>query len=190
MSITFKHKDYVLYCHTNKINGKKYFGITNDTKSRFAGRGSGYRTPKFREAIEEYGWNNFEHEIIIDGIECKADALILENEYIVKNLTHINGYNSSTGFENCDYKAISKKMFQVLLDSAVEIGKKIAEEGYYLCINGKEYYKDVKDIEEVLKKYESIQFHKFFYDLSWRKVITCEATFELVKMNGEQLTLF
>mgnify|MGYP002515541892 CR=1 FL=1 len=170
----------------NKINGKKYFCISNDIKSRFAGRGSGYRTPKFREAIEEYGWNNFEHEKIIDGIECKADAIILENEYIVKNLTHINGYNSSTGFENCDYKAISKKFEQFILDNVGELLKKIAKEGYYLCINGKEYTKDIR----VLDKYKSVRYLNFFYYFSWRKVTTCEATFELVKMNGEQLTLF
>jgi hypothetical protein len=78
----------------------------------------------------------------------------------------------------------------VLVDFARELEKKIIKEGYYLCINEKEYYKDFEDIKEVIKKYKSVRYHKFFYDLSWRKVTTCEATFELVKPNGEQLTLF
>ena len=65
-----EEKTWTLYCHTNKVNGKMYFGITcsNNPKRRWRG-GSGYKAcPYFSAAIEKYGWDGFKHEVIETGL--------------------------------------------------------------------------------------------------------------------------
>lgn len=54
-----------VYKHTNLINQKVYIGITSrKPSSRWGLQGKGYKDqPKFFNAIEKYGWENFKHEI-------------------------------------------------------------------------------------------------------------------------------
>lgn len=91
---------YVLYCHTNKINNKKYIGITNQKPSRRWGKdGYGYHVQlKFYRAIQKYGWNNFKHEILFENLSSE-EAEKLEIEMIAKYDTTNNnfGYNVSIG---------------------------------------------------------------------------------------------
>ena len=91
---------YSVYCHTNKINNKKYIGITNQKPSRRWGKdGYGYHVQlKFWRAIQKYGWDNFEHEILYKNLSSD-DAEKLEIELIAKYDTTNNkfGYNVSIG---------------------------------------------------------------------------------------------
>ena len=93
-------KVYCLYCHTNKINGKKYIGITSQKPSRrWRNQGEGYwHSPFFYKAIQKYGWDNFEHEILLEGLS-EDEACQAEIEYISKYETTIDkhGYNYSSG---------------------------------------------------------------------------------------------
>lgn len=65
-------KNYVVYKHTCKMNGKVYIGITNDIKRRWRYNGIEYKPHgsenptgrPFWNAICKYGWDNFTHEII------------------------------------------------------------------------------------------------------------------------------
>lgn len=65
-----------IYMHTNKINNKKYIGqIKQNPERRWREGGKGYvDSPKFWNAIQKYGWDNFEHEIIevINGTSSEA----------------------------------------------------------------------------------------------------------------------
>ena len=58
---------YFVYLHNNKINNKKYIGITKQKpENRWGLNGYNYRSsPYFYFAIQKYGWNNFEHIIFI-----------------------------------------------------------------------------------------------------------------------------
>lgn len=93
---------YVVYCHTNKINGKKYFGITGTSTARRWSAGAGYKTSRhFNFAIQKYGWDGFDHEIICEGLTKEAAAK-MEQELISKFQTYKEefGYNMSLGGES------------------------------------------------------------------------------------------
>lgn len=61
-------KQWVIYQHINKINGKRYIGQTSQSQERRWRNGEGYiDSPKFWNAIQKYGWENFEHQIIEVG---------------------------------------------------------------------------------------------------------------------------
>lgn len=95
---------YYVYMHTNKINGKKYCGITNNIEERWRNNGIAYKpygrknSRPFWNAIEKYGWDNFEHEVlhIVENREIACDK---EKEIIKElNLTDNEiGYNVAEG---------------------------------------------------------------------------------------------
>lgn len=88
---------YVVYMHTNKINNKKYIGISKNYERRWS-CGYGYvNNIQFYKDIEQYGWDGFEHTIIENDL-CKVDALIVESRLIKQYKTdNIEfGYNTQT----------------------------------------------------------------------------------------------
>ena len=93
-------KTFCVYMHTNKLNGKKYIGQTcQKPKSRWGIDGKKYRTSThFWNAIQKYGWNNFEHDILYENLSLQ-EANEKEKELIAKyNTTDMNfGYNLEYG---------------------------------------------------------------------------------------------
>ena len=92
---------YFVYVHVNKINGKKYYGQTcaPTPEQRFHKDGSGYiRSPYFWSAIQKYGWDNFEHIILHEGL-TKDEADNLEKFYIKQDdtMNPLHGYNRTKG---------------------------------------------------------------------------------------------
>ena len=93
--------EYSLYVHTNKINGKRYIGITKrqPPEARWGSNGNHYReSPHLYSAIQKYGWDNFEHEIIASGM-TRDDACLLEKYYIAHydSQDRRYGYNTFEG---------------------------------------------------------------------------------------------
>ena len=93
---------YIVYQHKNKINGKNYFGITSrKPEERWGHNGCKYKTsPHFYSAIQKYGWDNFEHNILFDNL-TKEEACTKEQELIKKynSMNRKFGYNLITGGE-------------------------------------------------------------------------------------------
>lgn len=93
-------KPYVVYIHINKINGKKYIGITcQKPEYRWGQQGQGYREcPVFWNAILKYGWDNFDHVIHADNL-TKEEACKLEIELIAEMNSNnpLFGYNVAKG---------------------------------------------------------------------------------------------
>ena len=94
-------KKFLVYCHTNKINSKKYIGITCKSPERRWCNGDGYKgCSKFYNAIQKYGWDGFDHIIIAEGL-TKEEACQMEIDLIAKLKTQDDsyGYNIAMGGE-------------------------------------------------------------------------------------------
>ena len=90
---------YTVYQHKNKINGKIYIGITMQEPEQRWRHGEGYKSsPHFYAAIQKYGWDNFEHNILFQNL-TKEDACQKEQELILKfnSMNRKYGYNSTSG---------------------------------------------------------------------------------------------
>lgn len=94
---------YCIYMHKNKSNGKIYIGMTNNPQCRWRKGGIEYkpkenRNSRFWGAIQKYGWENFEHIILLDGLTQK-EAEKAEIQTIAKyNSTDRDiGYNLAKG---------------------------------------------------------------------------------------------
>lgn len=96
-------RTFTVYCHTNKINGKKYIGITSKKPEYRWNNGKGYSTQiVFARAIEKYGWENFEHTILESNIATLEEANKKEKYYISEYHTWLgdkncHGYNKTPG---------------------------------------------------------------------------------------------
>lgn len=94
-------KEYIVYCHINNINNKKYIGITCQTPEQRFRNGKGYKSSKyFNSAIIKYGWENFTHTILFKHLSEK-EAKTKEIELIAKYKTNNSnfGYNITPGGE-------------------------------------------------------------------------------------------
>lgn len=89
---------FLVYKHTNKENGKVYIGITSQEPKRRWQNGAGYYGTYFYNAIQKYGWDGFEHEILLEGL-TKEQAEEIETDLIAKygSANRENGYNVSLG---------------------------------------------------------------------------------------------
>lgn len=112
---SFEEKRYSIYLHHNKINGKNYVGQTClKPEKRWGGQGQGYKKqPRFWNAIQKYGWENFEHKILMEGLN-QEEANQAE-QYWIKFFNSNNsehGYNltsGSQGHNNLSAQGLEKK---------------------------------------------------------------------------------
>lgn len=93
--------EWIIYKHTNQINGKIYVGQTRQTlKARYK-NGMGYQSHDnqkesiFSAAIKKYGWENFTHEILERNIYSQEEANARE-------IYWINFFRSYIGFSDCN----------------------------------------------------------------------------------------
>lgn len=91
---------YVVYVHVNKINDKKYVGLTKhgeDPNKRWR-NGTHYEGTYFGRAVNKYGWNNFEHIILESNLSLEQANQ--KEKYYIKLYNSNNcdfGYNSTSG---------------------------------------------------------------------------------------------
>lgn len=115
---------YKIYVHVNKINGKIYIGQTcNDFKRRCGENGNKYKhSAHFYNAIQKYGWDNFEHIILFD--EVSLDVANIIEEKLIKKYNSMNnklGYNMIAGENN-------RKMRQESIDKRSEKNRHPSDE--------------------------------------------------------------
>lgn len=87
---------YTVYKHISP-NGKEYVGMTRNIQKRWEGNGCSYtKNSEFRNDIMKYGWDNFQHIIIKDGLSLRK-ASKLEDELIVDSMNRGVAYNIARG---------------------------------------------------------------------------------------------
>lgn len=116
---------YIVYLLTNRINDKKYVGVTNNYRKRMIQHKNSKSDYLISRAIQKYGWDNFIAEILIETESLDAYTL-LESEYIQKYQSNNpeTGYNMTAGGEGTiGYKHSdnTKEIFR-----ALKLGKKLS----------------------------------------------------------------
>jgi hypothetical protein len=144
-----ENKSFKVYMHTSP-NGKRYIGITcqEDSKRRWGSNGCGYKDNEyFWKAIKKYGWDNFQHEILFEGlteVESKQKEIELIAFYDTTNKS--NGYNITPGGDyniNVTPKPVKQytsngvfiKEYECIKYASNETG--ISKSGISLCCNNK-----------------------------------------------------
>ena len=94
--------EYKIYVHINKVNGKIYIGQTKQTLEQRSSNGKAYKYCRhFWNAIQKYGWENFEHIVLIENLSLEMANII--EEYLIKKYDSTNrkiGYNLWFGGNN------------------------------------------------------------------------------------------
>lgn len=114
-----------IYMHKNKINQKVYIGETCqiNLNNRWK-NGAGYKScTYFYNAIQKYGWDNFEHLILEQG-DWTPEVIAEKENYYIKYYDSKNpekGYNINDGY----YQTISPqatKKFKFWIKDHPEFG--------------------------------------------------------------------
>lgn len=129
-------KIYSVYCFINKINLKKYIGLTSNVKRRHNQHKSARnRCPVFSSAIKKYGFESFDFLILQENLNQK-DAKLFEKKFIKEfNSMVPNGYNRTSGgdssiihTEETKLKISLKNKLHILKNGHSRTGKKHSEE--------------------------------------------------------------
>ena len=191
---------YTVYQHKNKINGKVYIGITSQKPEQRWRNGEGYKSsPHFYSAIQKYGWDNFEHNILF--VELTKEQACLKEQELIKEFNSMNreyGYNSTSGGDIFVMNEETKqKISQALMGNQNNLGhscpeekkKKISE-----AQKGREFTEEHKQkLSEAAKNRHvpcSEEKKQTLKEKSHKKPVYCEElnkVFESVQECGRQL---
>lgn len=135
-------KLFCVYCHTLKKDGRKYIGITSQKPRKRWSYGAGYEARTYiGKAIRKYGWDEFEHDILFEGLaekEAKAKERELIALYDTRNPK--KGFNLTDGGDGvCGYTP-TPEVIEKLRISHLGICPS-AESRKRLSASLKEYYK-------------------------------------------------
>lgn len=128
-----KEKKFFVYEHVNKINGKKYVGITSRAKpeDRWGSNGVNYKEcTYFYSAIEKYGWDGFNHNILYSNLSkddaCKIEMQLIESQQL-QNREY--GYNLKEGGTVAKMpKEICEKISKAMIGNKNNLGRIFNEE--------------------------------------------------------------
>ena len=129
-----EERKWCVYCHTNKVNGKKYFGITSRPVEDRWKNGHGYRSNQiyFYRAIEKYTWDGFDHEIIarslseLEAKEMEAELIALYKTNCRRYYNPTYGYNMTDGGDGSSGRTHTEETRNKISDALV--GREISEE--------------------------------------------------------------
>lgn len=165
-------KSYTVYMHINKINGKRYIGITCQKPEKRWRNGKGYEgNGYFIKAINKYGWDNFEHIIIAKGLD-EEEAKWLEIELIREwdTTNKDKGYNITLGGDGTS----GCNPLERMTDEQLKEWKRKqseARKGENNCMYGKHHSEETKKkLSEALKGENNPMYGKNHSEESKKKM--------------------
>jgi len=191
---------FIVYKHTNKINNKTYYGITCQNPNKRWKNGLGYQHNKFFfNDIQEYGWDNFNHEILYENLS-NEEALQIETNLIIENKTYLKeyGYNVIKETNNpLSYKCANNKGKTYDEIFGLEKSKKIKEKISKSNIGKNNWTANLIVSEEtkekiskaVKKKYDNNEIIKNNSNKQKVKCITDNLEFESLSEAGKYYNL-
>lgn len=134
-----------IYCFTNKINGKKYIGQTTNLNRRISEHKSrsGKDNLPFHNAINKYGFDNFEIEILIEDIYLQEELDEYEKSFIKK----FNTVNKKFGYNIAEGGAIGNP-YKYMSEEQINICKEKQSKKMHEVWNNK----TEKEKQEIIKK--------------------------------------
>lgn len=119
---------YVIYIHRNKINNKVYVGQTGQQVNQRWRNGKGYANNSlFYRAIEKYGWDNFDHDIIFTGLDKEqANRLEIETISLFDSNNPDKGYNLTEGGQGTNGYHLTEEHKKHI--SEIQTGRLLTEE--------------------------------------------------------------
>ena len=129
-------RTWLVYCHENKINQKKYFGISCQRAEDRWKNGLGYNpynrgTSYFYRSIQKYGWDGFNHIVLFEGLErevaCEIEIFLIDK---FKTTNVNNGYNVALGGDLGGYGVIVSEETRLKM-SKTRKGTRLGEEHHF-----------------------------------------------------------
>ena len=119
--------NYIIYIHISP-NNKRYIGITCQEPRHRWRKGLGYKYNQyFTNAINKYGWDNFQHIIVAKGLtEDEAKWLEVELIKIWDSTNKKKGYNITLGGDGSTGRECSEETKRKIGDA--NRGKSLSEE--------------------------------------------------------------
>ena len=197
---------YYVYEHVNKTNGKKYIGITKQLpENRWGTNGNNYKDscPHFWNAIQKYGWDNFEHNILFSGVS-KEEACELEKKLISENKTQEKeyGYNIMEGGTAPSIpEEIRQKMSAAMMGNTNGAGHPCSEEKKKKISDAQKGRKFTNEHKENISKAKKGKSHEPPSEETRKKIsashekspVYCEETgivYESIQECARQLSLY
>lgn len=146
----------IIYCYTNKENGKQYVGQTINESQRKANHfheAMNHKTEYyFHRAIRKYGWDAFEYEVLEE-----TDNLIERETYYIRKLNTLrpNGYNALEAHGMTDEvrekisKTKKKRFSKMTEEERKELTRKMSEAN----VGSKRSDETRRKQSEAMKKY-------------------------------------
>ncbi len=119
---------YTVYQHRNKINNKVYIGITQQAlEKRWGINGTNYKSsPHFFSAIQKYGWDNFEHNILFTGRTFTEEHKQKLSEAAKKRHVPCSEEKKKTLSKNYPHKkAVYCEELDIVFESVQECGRQL-----------------------------------------------------------------
>ena len=139
--------NYKVYIHVNKINGKRYIGVTKQKVEKRWGNGCNYSSNvEFYADILAYGWENFYHYVLMDNLskeEAKCNEEFLINLWDTTNKE--KGYNVNIG-DKCTEET-RKKMSKAMRGNTNGKGNK-GNSKKVICITTNKVFNSIKEAME------------------------------------------
>ena len=174
-------KTWYVYIHiipkaiTGYNHDKYYVGITSQDKPHWRWRANGYGYKgncHFWRAIQKYGWDNIQHDVIASGL-TKSEAVQMEIKLIklLQSNDKMFGYNSTTGGDGYT-KPQTEEMKQLLSQVARERWKNPVYREKLSGVNSPNYGQGEK-ISQYLPKGENASKARKVVCLNTKEIFGC-----------------